>query len=122
MKASVMAEFVDIDRGTPVGRLMEVAGLVTSLCRGALIRLRPAKDLLAPVRGFRTHGLTIDVGDAGEEAAAYMRAFGEQAKGAATALMAFGLPSERFFEAARGAGLSHAAVRAEAPGAKRAAA
>jgi hypothetical protein len=118
LKSSVMAEFTDIDRGTPASRLTEVAGLVSSLCRGVLVRLRPAKDWLAAVRGFKPHGLTVDVADLGEsdaQIAANILAFGEQARGAAPALMAFGLPNEGFAQVAGVAGLTHVAIRGPEP-------
>ncbi len=124
MRSSVMAEFVDVDRGTPGARLVEVGGLVSSLCRGVLVRLRPAKDLLAPVRGYRPHGLTIAADDVGEDAAhiaAWLMTLGAEGKGAAPALMAFGLPNDGFFEPARVAGLTHASVRPEPAKAKTAA-
>jgi hypothetical protein len=114
LKSSVMAEFVDVDHGTPVGRLTEVSGLVSSLCRGVLVRVRPGKDWLAPVRGYKPNGLTIDAADLGEtdaRVAMHMLAFGEEAKGAASALMALGLPNDGFAQVATVAGLSHVSIR-----------
>ena len=115
LKSSVMIELVDVDRGTPVGRLTEVTGLVTSICRGVVVRLRPAKDFIAPVYGFRAQGLTVDAADLGgtdTQIAANLLAFGEQARGVAPALMAFGLANDGFFQVAAVAGLTHASVRA----------
>jgi len=114
LKSSVMAEFVDVDRGTPASRLTEVAGLVGSLCRGVLVRVRPAKDWMAAVRGFKPHGLTVDAADLGDSdarIAQQMLDFGDQAKGVAPALMAFGLPGEGFSQVAIVAGLTHASIR-----------
>ncbi|MFI4975437.1 MAG: hypothetical protein ACHP84_12935 [Caulobacterales bacterium] len=117
LKTSVMVEFVDVDRGTPVSRLTEIAGLVSSLCRGAFVRLRPARDMLAAVRGYRPLGLTLDAADLGAthaQIATQMLAFGEQARGAAPALVIQGLPSEEFFQVAQVAGLTHASLRGQA--------
>jgi hypothetical protein len=120
LKSNVIVEFTDVGRGTPVGRLTEVGGLVTSICRAVFVRVQPAVDMLAAVRGYRPHGITLDVaGLGGGDAlmAAQMLTFGEQARGAAPLLVVQGLPNEGFFQVAQVAGMSHAARRAAAPAA-----
>ena len=114
LKSNVIVEFVDVDRGTPVSRLTEVGGFVTSICRAVFVRVQPASDMLASVRGYRPHGLTLDasnLADTDAQMAAQMLAFGEQAKGAAPLLVVQGLPNDGFFQVADVAGASHASVR-----------
>ncbi|MFI4935026.1 MAG: hypothetical protein ACHP7N_10435 [Caulobacterales bacterium] len=116
LKSNLMIEFVDVDRGTPVGRLTEVAGLVNSICRAVFIRVQPGKDMLSTVRGYRPHGLTVDASDLGAgdaQIAAQMLTFGEQARGAAPLLVVQGLPNDGFFQVAQVAGVTHASVRAQ---------
>src|SRR5215217_2353328 len=63
MKASVMVELVDVDRGTPAGRLTEVAGLLKTICRGVFARIQPGPGALPALKGARLMGITLDAGD-----------------------------------------------------------
>jgi hypothetical protein len=115
LRQGAMVEFVDIDRGTPSGRLVEVVGLVGRLTRGVLARLHPARDVLHPVQGARFNGLTVDFAefalpDARQEEV--MRMMIRQMRGKAPALIAQGLRDYRQFDAADAAGFTHASVRA----------
>jgi len=117
LRASVMVEVTDVDKGTPASRLTEVAGLVASICRAVLVRVQPTRDMVATVRGFRPQGLCIDGADLSpldSEAANQLLRFGEQAKGVAPLLIAQGLPNDGFFHVAEVAGLTHASLRAPA--------
>ena len=117
VKASMMIELVDIDRGAPLARLIEVVGLLKAICRGVFARVQPAKDSMAPVEGVRLMGVTLDAADLpGPDAriAAQILEFGRQARGLAPALAVQGLSSDGFFAVAETAGLTHAAVRATA--------
>jgi hypothetical protein len=114
LKTGVIVELIDVTIGTPGSSLMEVAGLVGSLCRAVFIRLHPAKDMMAPVRGIRPQGLTLDAADLGQsdaQIASSIIAFGEQARHVAPFLAVQGLPAEGFFQVATVAHLSHAALR-----------
>jgi hypothetical protein len=125
LKAGVLVEFVDVDRGTPISRLTEVGGLLASICRAVLVRVQPATDMLAPVRGYRPHGLTLDGADLASgdsQIAKQLLSFGDQAKGAAPLLFAQGLPNDGFFQVAKVAGMTHASVRSGAERAQRTAA
>ncbi|HWA62315.1 MAG TPA: hypothetical protein VG939_13125 [Caulobacteraceae bacterium] len=116
LKGGVMVEFADVERGTPVSRLTDVSGLTASLCRGVLVRLAPARDIVAPVRGYRPHGVSLDAVqiDGDDSAIAdQVLAFGDQAKGAAPTTMVFGLPNDGFFSVALVAGVTHASARAD---------
>ncbi len=113
-KASVIVELIDIDRGTPQGRILEVAGLLQMLCRGVFARIPPVKDAVEMVRGGRLTGITLDAGEipgTDSRLASAILAFGQQAKGLAPAIAVRGLPSEGFFAVAEVAGLTHAALR-----------
>lgn len=114
LKSSVMVELVDVGRGTPISRLIDVGGLITAVCRAAFVRVRPGVDMLASVRGYRPHGLTLDASDLSggdAEIAGHILAFGDQARGAAPMLVVQGLANDGFFQVAEVAGVTHAAVR-----------
>ncbi len=113
-RMGLLVELVDVDRGTPAGRLTEVAGLVRTLTRGVFARVLPVKDAMEPLRAARLAGITLDAGDTAADAsrfAAQMLEFGRHARGLAPALVVQGLPSNDFFAVAEVAGLTHAAVR-----------
>lgn len=113
VKSSVLIELVEVDKGTPPGRLTEVASLLHGLVRGVFVRVTPGKEVVPPERGSRLQGLTLDVGDLTGAARITneMLTFAEQMRGTAPALMVQGLPSDVMFAMATVAGLSHAAVR-----------
>lgn len=115
VKSGVLIELVEIDKGTPPGRLTEVASLLLGVCRGVFVRVTPGKDVVPPERGSRLQGLTLDVGDLDGDAkvVSEMLTFSEQMRGLAPALMVQGLPSEAMVPMAMVAGLSHAGVRAQ---------
>ncbi|MET0293389.1 MAG: hypothetical protein ABW042_00105 [Phenylobacterium sp.] len=114
IRSGVVIEIVDVTRGTPHGRLVELVGLVGQLCRGLFVRLQPVKDCGAPVRGVKLHGVTLDVGDVGGEdadlAGAILR-FGDDTRGLAPARVIQGLPEPGFLDVAMVAGFNQAGVR-----------
>jgi len=116
IRTGLLVELVDVDRGTPHGRLIEIVGLLRTLTRGVFVRGGLAKDTLEPLRGARLAGVTLDASDmAGEPSrlAGALIDFGRQAKGLAPALACQGLPSSDYFPVAEVAGMTHAAVRVE---------
>lgn len=117
VKASVMLELVDIDRGAPLARLIEVVGLLKSVCRGVFARVQPARDAMAPLEGVRLMGVTLDAADLpgpDSRIATQILEFGRQARGLAPALAVLGLASDGFFAVAETAGLTHASLRVPA--------
>jgi hypothetical protein len=114
LKKRVIIELMDIDRGTPSGRLTEVAGLLNGICRGVVARLQPGRDVILPVRDARLQGLTLDgadfTGSDGDAAGAILD-LGDQIRGVAPLLIAQGLPSEGYFAVAEVAGFSHGSLR-----------
>jgi hypothetical protein len=125
LRGGVMIELVDVTRGTPAGRLLEVVGLLRALTRGVIARVPPDKEALRVLRDARLAGLTLDASDLSGEAgkiAMEMMAFGRDARGLAPMTILQGLPQDGYFAAAETAGLTHAALRANYPLAKKAAA
>ena len=118
LRGGVMIELVDVTRGTPSGRLLEVVGLLKALTRGVIARVPPEKDALRGLKDARLAGLTLDASDLvgpAERVAADIMAFGRDAKGVAPMTSLQGLPAEGYFAAAETAGLTHAALRASHP-------
>lgn len=118
VRQGAMLEFIDVERGTPSGRLVEVVSLVGGITRGVLARLQPNREALGPVSGARFNGLVADFADLGLPDArleTFMRSMAHQMRGKAPALIAQGLAERIHFEMADDAGFTHAAIRA-APG------
>uniref|UniRef100_B0T2G4 Uncharacterized protein n=1 Tax=Caulobacter sp. (strain K31) TaxID=366602 RepID=B0T2G4_CAUSK len=118
LRGGIMMELVDVTRGTPAGRLLEVVGLLKALTRGVIARVPPEKEALRVLRDARLAGLTLDASDLigpAEKIAADIMAFGRDAKGLAPMIALQGLPAEGYFAAAETAGLTHAALRASHP-------
>jgi len=114
LKRRIIVELTDIDRGTPAGRMTEVAALVGEIFRGVFARLPAGRDAMAPVQSARLQGLTLDASElAGtdSEAAGLLLEFAAQAKGLAPTLVAQGLPAEGYMAVAEVAGFTHAALR-----------
>lgn len=115
LKTGVILELVDIGPGTPPGRLVEVAGLLRTLCRGVFGRAQPDKDIIELVRDGRFSGLTLDVAELGggdTRIASHLLEFGRLARGMARVLAAQGLAEDGFLAVAETAGLTHASLRA----------
>ena len=122
VRQGLMLEFIDIDRGTPTGRMVEVVSLVGGLTRGVLARLQPSRDALDPVQGARFNGLTIDFADVALPVSRiddFMRLMARQMRGKAPALIAQGLAGFSHIDMADAAGFTHASVRAAPLTAKR---
>ena len=116
LKARIIVEITEIGRGTPPGRLNEVASLLGAMCKGVFGRLQPGRDAVAPFKDVRLQALALDAGDIvgtdGDVAAALLE-IGEQAQGLAPLLIAQGLPSEGFSDVAEVAGFTHVATRVQ---------
>ncbi|USQ97886.1 hypothetical protein [Caulobacter sp. RL271] len=125
LRGGIQIELVDVTRGTPAGRLLEVVGLLRALTRGVIARVPPDKEALRVLRDARLAGLALDASDLTGEAAKIamdIMAFGRDARGLAPMNILQGLPQEGYFAAAETAGLTHASLRANYPLAKQAAA
>lgn len=114
MKRGLLIELVDVDRGTPQGRLIEVCGLLRTLCRGVFARVQSSRDEMALFREARLAGVTLDAAEfAGDDArlAAAMLDLGRLAKGQTPLIAVQGLASQVMFAVAETAGLTHASLR-----------
>jgi hypothetical protein len=123
LRGGIMIELVDVTRGTPAGRLLEVVGLLRALTRGVIARVPPDKEALRVLRDARLAGLTLDASDLAGPAnniAMDMMAFGRDARGLAPMTILQGLPQDGYFAAAETAGLTHAGLRAAYPLARQA--
>jgi hypothetical protein len=115
IRQGMLIELIDIDRGTPNGRLVEVIGLLSRMGRGVLARLQPSRDALAPVKGARMTGLTLDFSDFNvqtPQAEALLKTMGVQMRGKAGVLIAQGLGHQDQVKMAEAAGFTHAGLRA----------
>lgn len=115
VRQGAMIEFIDIDHGTPPGRLVEVVSLVSGVARGVLARLQPTGDALRPVSGARFNGLSVDVAELGLPDAklpSFLRQMAHQMRGKAPALIAQGLGERLHLDMAEEAGFTHAGIRA----------
>ena len=115
VRQGAMIEFIDIDHGTPPGRLVEVVSLVSGVARGVLARLQPTGDALRPVSGARFNGLSVDVAELGlpdAKLGSFLRQMAHQMRGKAPALIAQGLGERLHLDMAEEAGFTHAGVRA----------
>jgi hypothetical protein len=116
LKARVIVELTEIDRGTPNGRLNEVCNLLGGVCKGVFVRLQPGREAVTPVREVRPQGLSLDAGDipgSDSYVASTLLEIGEQAQGRAPLLVAQGLSSEGFFAVAEVAGFTHVSLRCD---------
>jgi len=60
MRAAMLIEIDGLDAGVPPSRLIEVVGLVRSLCVGVLGRVKPTKSAFEAVRGCGLRGLVAE--------------------------------------------------------------
>lgn len=114
IRQGMLIELVDIDRGTPTGRLVEVFGLLGRMGRGVLARLQPSRDALAPIKGARLTGLTLDLSDFNvqtPQADALLKTMAMQMRGKAGVLIAQGLGHQDQVKMAEAAGFTHAGLR-----------
>ncbi|ATQ42592.1 hypothetical protein [Caulobacter mirabilis] len=114
LKARLVIELVDAGDGAPAGRLIEVTGLLRTVCRGVFARVQPGPGDISHLRGARLIGVTLDAGDLPADEsrqAAQMLDFGKQARGLAPTLAVQGLGAAVMFDVAKTAGLTHAALR-----------
>jgi len=115
LKAGLVIELIDLDAGTPGSRLIEVCGLLKSICRGVFARVQPGSAILPVLKDARLMGISLDAEDLRTNEtrmAAQMLDFGRQVRGLAQAVSIHGLPSEVLLAVAETAGATHAALRA----------
>jgi len=113
MRHTVLLEITDLDPGVPPSRLIDVVGLVRSLCLGIIGRVRPTKAALAAVKGCGLRGVAVSADQLGphqSEFDARLKAFAHLARDVSPNLLIHGLPDVRMIEVAASAGFTHASV------------
>jgi hypothetical protein len=119
MRQTVLFEICGLDAGVPPSRLIEVIGLVRSLCAGVLGRVRPSKAALQAVRGCGLRGLAIEaplLSPQTLDGDVRMKAFVSAAQSICPNLVLHGLPTGHMVDAAAAAGFTHASAPAETSG------
>jgi hypothetical protein len=113
MRACMLIEICGLDAGVPPSRLVEVAGLVRSLCAGVLGRVRPSRQALAAVKACGLRGVVIEaplLGLSQGDVQTRLKAFVTAAQAVSPNLIVHGLPTPRAVDDAAIAGFTHASV------------
>lgn len=120
MRSAVIIEIDALDPGVPPSRLIDVVGLVRSLCGGVLARVRPSKAALLAVRGCGLRGVVADaawLGLSAGEAPARLKAYATLARDIAPNVLVHGLPRPEMIDDATAAGFTHASAASSTPAA-----
>lgn len=113
MRNCVVLEIDGLNGGVPPSRLVEVIGLIRSLCIGVTGRVAPNRAALQAVKGCGLRGLTIWaplLAVHQPEAGARLRAFVAAARDVSPNLTLHGLPNAAMLDMAAGAGFSYASL------------
>jgi hypothetical protein len=113
MRANVLIEIDLLDPGVPVSRLIDVVGLIRSLCGGVLARVRPSKAAFQAARGCGLRGVVTEaawLGLASARADARLKAYAHLAREIAPNVLVHGLPRPELIDDATAAGFTHASV------------
>ena len=113
MRKSVLLEISDLHAGVPPSRLIEVVGLIRSLCVGVVGRVQPSKSALAAVQGCGLRALAVEadlLAPQKPQFEARLKAFVALAKPVSPNLLIHGLSYSRQIDLASAAGFSHASV------------
>ena len=113
MRCSVLIEIADLDPGVPPSRLIEVVGLVRSLCLGVIGRIKPTKAGLAAVKGCGLRGVAVDAdlfAPRQPEFDARLKAFIALSKDVSPNLVLHALPDQKLIDHAAAAGFTHASA------------
>ncbi len=111
MRASVLLEIDGLDSGVPPSRLIEVVGLVRSLCAGVLGRVRPRRSAFEAARGCGLKGLVAEAAWLGvglRDHAGRLQAYASLARDITPNVLVHGLPSPEVIDEATAAGFTHA--------------
>jgi hypothetical protein len=113
MRAAMLIEIDGLDAGVPPSRLLEVAGLIRSLCAGVLGRARPTRAAFEAVRGCGLRGVVAwapHLGLAAGGSESRLKAYAAFAREVAPNVLIHGLPAPEMVDEATGAGFTHASV------------
>jgi hypothetical protein len=118
MKACVLVEIDHLDPGVPPSRLIEVVGLVRSLCGGVLARVRPSKAGMEAVRRCGLRGIVAEADRLGLNdggGAVRLKAYAAIARDIAPNVLIHGLPRAELIDEATAAGFTHASAIEHSP-------
>ena len=112
MRGTVLLEICGLNGGVPPSRLIEVVGLVRSLCGGVLGRARPNRSALESVRGCGLRAVVLEAAQlgSGEGLGARLEAYAHVARDVAPNMVVHGLQNNLMFDRAASAGFSHASL------------
>jgi len=113
MRRTALLEIVDLDPGVPPSRLIEIVGLVRSLCLGIIGRVKPTKAALAAVKGCGLRGVAVSADQLAPHQPDFdvrLKAFVAMARDISPNLLIHGLPDPRLIDAATAAGFTHASA------------
>lgn len=113
MRACMLIEICGLDAGVPPSRLVEVVGLLRSLCTGVVGRVRPSRPALAAVKACGLRGVAVEaawLGLSQGDAPARLKAFAIAAQTISPNLIVHGLPTPTAVDDAAIAGFTHASV------------
>ena len=113
MRGAVLIEICGLDAGVPPSRLIEVVGLVRSLCAGVLGRVRPSRSALEAAKGCGLRGVVVEASLLGltqRDASTRLKAYASIAHDIAPNVLVHGLPAPEMVDAAGAAGFTHASV------------
>lgn len=112
MRATVLLEICGLNGGVPPSRLIEVVGLVRSLCGGVLGRAHPNRSALQSVRGCGLRAVVLEAPQlgSGEALGARIEAYAHVARDVAPNMVVHGLPNNLMLDRAASAGFSHASL------------
>jgi hypothetical protein len=113
MRAVMLIEICGLDGGVPPSRLIEVIGLVRSLCAGVLGRVRPNRSAMEAVKGCGLRGLVAEAGmliEPHQDPSARLKAYASFAHPIAANVIVHGLPLAAMIDEAAAAGFTHASV------------
>lgn len=113
MRACMLIEICGLDAGVPPSRLVEVVGLVRSLCTGVVGRVRPSRPALAAVKACGLRGVAVEAPWLGlnqGDVPARLKAFAIAAQAISPNLIVHGLPAPTAVDDAAIAGFTHASV------------
>lgn len=115
----ILFELLDIDKGTPQGRILEVVAALTPYCRKVVARTTLNKPPIDLLRGCRLSGLSVDCSTAQEHTRGFMMglsAFAAQARTLSPLVFALGLAGPSACDLAMAAGATHAGCNLEPDG------
>jgi hypothetical protein len=119
MRKAVLLEICGLDAGVPPSRLIEVVGLMRSLCVGVVGRVQPTKAALAAAKGCGLRAVAVEadlLAPHKPEYDARLKAFVTLARPVSPNLLIHGLRDLKQIDLAAATGFSHASVAMGAEG------